>query len=78
MSPDTKPPKRRLRKPLIVLFSFGLGLAATAIVAVPVVVVGLTSGIMGIGIMGTGIMGTGIIGGALGGVQMMTVLQSGS
>jgi len=68
MSTDTKPPRRRLRKivivSLIVLSSFGVGVVTTAIVAVPVATIGLTFGFIGVG--------------AFGAAQMMTALQSGS
>ncbi len=68
MSPDTKPPRRRLKAiivvSLIVLSSFSLGVAATAIVAVPVAAFGLTFGLVGVA--------------SLGAAQMMTALQSGS
>ncbi len=68
MSTDSKLPRRRLRKivvvSLIVLSSFGVGVVATAIVAVPVATIGVAFGIIGVG--------------ALGAVQMMTALQSGS
>jgi len=68
MFTDKKPPRRRLRKivvvSLIVLSSFGVGVVTTAIVAVPVATIGLTFGIIGVG--------------AFGAAQMMTALQSGS
>lgn len=68
MTQDTKPRKRRLRKIVavsaIALSSFGLGVAATAIVAVPVTAIGLSIGLVGVG--------------AFGAAQMMTALQSGS
>ena len=49
---------------LIVLSSFGVGVIATAIVAVPVAAVGLTFGFIGVG--------------ALGAAQLMTALHSGN
>ena len=68
MTQDTKPRKRRLRKIVavsaIALSSFGLGVAATAIVAVPIAAIGLSIGLVGVG--------------AFGAAQMMTALQSGS
>lgn len=68
MTQDAKPRKRRLRKVVavsaIALASFGLGVAATAIVAVPVTAIGLSIGLVGVG--------------AFGAAQMMTALQSGS
>lgn len=68
MTQDAKLPRRRLRKIVvvsaIVLSSFGLGVAATAIVVVPVATLGLSVGLIGSG--------------AFGAAQMMTALQSGS